>query len=132
MAEVLIIQSNGYLNSLVTALFTALQLKGLGVDVAVVFDQAAVAALAQRKFDVAPPLAKYATTIMANVKKMGYSVDAMDYVKQCKAAGVPMYACEAWCEFLGVRGKLPPEIEVKGTAWDMKLVAESKRIIGGP
>ena len=131
MAEVLIIQCNGYLNSLVTGLFYALQLKGLGVDVAVVFDQAAVAALAQRKFDVAPPLAKYATTIMANVKKMGYSVDAMDYVKQCKAAGVPMYACEAWCEFLGVRGKLPPEIEVKGIAWDMKLVAESKRIIGG-
>ena len=132
MAEVLIIQSNGYLNSLVTALFTALQLKGLGVDVAVVFDQAAVAALAQRKFDVAPPLAKYATTIMANVKKAGYSVDAMDSVRQCKAAGVPMYACEAWCEFLGVGGKLPPEIEVKGIPFDMKLVAEAKKVIGGP
>ncbi len=132
MAEVLIWQSNGYLNSIVTALFTAVQLKGLGVDVAVVFDQAAVAALAQQKFDVAPPLAKYATTIMANVKNMGYPPDVMDYVKQCKAAGVPMYACEAWRDFLGVRGKLPPEIEVKGIPFDMKLVAEAKKVIGGP
>jgi predicted peroxiredoxin len=132
MAEVVIWQSSGYLNSFVTALFTALQLKGMGVDVAVVFDQAAVAALAQKKFDVAPPLSKYATTIMANVKNAGYSPDAMDYVKQCKAAGVPLYACEAWRDFLGVGAKLPPEIEVKGIPWDMKLLAEAKKVIGGP
>jgi hypothetical protein len=82
MAEVLIWQSDGYLNSIATALFTAAQLKGLGVDVAVVFDEAAVAALAEKKFDPSPALAKYAATIFGNLNKMGMSPDPMDYLKQ--------------------------------------------------
>ena len=132
MAEVLIWQANGYLNSMTTALFTAAQLKGMGVDVAVLFDEEAIAALAEQKFDVAPPLAKYATTIIENVKKMGLPTDTMDYVKQCKAAGVPLYACAGWCDFLGVREKLPPEIQAMEIPDVMKLTAEAKRIIGGP
>lgn len=132
MAELLIWQANGYRNSVATALCTAAELKSLGIDVAVVFDEASIAALAERKFEVSPPLAKYATTIEENLKKMGYSVDAMDYLKQVKSAGVPLYACAAWCDFLGVRGKLPPEIQVIESPEIMKLVAEAKRIIGGP
>ena len=81
MAEVVIWQSDGYLNSICTALFTAAQLKDHGVDVAVMFDEAAATALADNKFDISPPLAKHAQTIMENLKKMGLSTDPMDYVK---------------------------------------------------
>jgi hypothetical protein len=43
-----------------------------------------------------------------------------------------LYACGGWCDFLGLRGKLPPGIEVKETPEVIKLLAEAKRIIGGP
>jgi len=63
---------------------------------------------------------------------MGLPTDAMGYLKQCKSISVPLYAYAGWCGFLGVRGKLPPEIQVIEIPDVMKLVAEVKRIIGGP
>ena len=130
MAEVLILQANGYWNSMGTALFTAVQLKGMGVDIAILFNEAAIAALAENKFDMSPPLAKYTATIKENMKKMGLSTDIMDFVKLAKSAGVPLYACAFWPDFLGVRGKLPPEIQAMEMVGMMKLIAEAKRIIG--
>ena len=129
MAELLIWQTDGYFHSMSNALFDALQLKGRGVDVAVLFAQAAVAALAEQKFDTSPPLAKYTTTINENLKKMGFSTDVMDYMKQAKSAGIPLYA-GGWCDLLGVRGKLPPEIQEIEIPEAEKLMAEAKRIIG--
>lgn len=129
MAELLIWQTDGYFHSMSNALFDALQLKRLGVDVAVLFAQAAVAALAEKKFDTSPPLAKYTTTINENLKKMGFSTDVMDYLKQAKSAGIPLYA-GGWCDLLGVRGKLPPEIQEIQITQAEKLMAEAKRIIG--
>ncbi len=130
MAEVLFLQANGTLNSMTTALFTAVQVKGMGVDVAMVFDQEALAALAEKKFEPSPPLAKYITTIGENLQKMGLSTDVMDYVKQAKSAGIPLYACGGWADLLGVRGKLPPEVQVLEIPDVMKLVAQAKRTIG--
>jgi hypothetical protein len=129
MAELLIWQTDGYFHSMSNALFDALQLKGRGVDVAVLFAQAAVAALAENKFETCPALAKYATTINENLKKMGFPTDVMDYVKQAKSAGIPLYA-GGWCDLLGVRGKLPPEIQEIEIPEAEKLMAEAKRIIG--
>lgn len=132
MAEVLFWQDNGYLDSMGTALFIAVQLKGLGVDVAILFDEASIAALAEKKFEPCPALAKHASTMSENMKKMGFSTDVMDFVKQAKSAGVPLYACGGWCDFLGVRGKLPPEISVLEIPAVIKLIAEAKKVIGGP
>jgi peroxiredoxin family protein len=132
MAEVLFWQSNGYHNSIGSALFIAAQLKSQGVDVAVVFVAEALAALAERKFEPCPALAKYATTIEENMKKMGFPTNAIDYVKQAKSAGIPLYAAGIWSDLLGVRGKLPAEIQVMENPDVVKLIAEAKKIIGGP
>lgn len=129
MAEVLIWQTDGYFDSMGSALFDAAELKCLGVDVAVIFGGAAVAALAENKFDTSPPLAKYATTIEENLKKMGLSADIMHYVRQAKSAGIPLYA-GGWCDLLGLWGKLPPEIQEIEITEAEKLMAEAKRIIG--
>lgn len=132
MAEVVFWQSNGYRNSIASALFVAIQLKGQGVDVAVIFVAEALSALAEKKFEYCPTLAKYSTTIDENIKKMGLSTDVMDYVKQAKSVGIPLYAGPFWCDMLGVRGKLPPEISVLENPDQIKLTAEAKKIIGGP
>jgi predicted peroxiredoxin len=129
MAEVLILQSKGYWNSMGSTLHDAAELKGLGVDVAVVFMEEAVAALAEKKFDMSPPLAKYRATIEENLKKMGLSTNIMDYLKQAKSAGIPLYAA-GWCDLLGVRGKLPAEIQEVQIPDVIKLMAEAKKIIG--
>lgn len=63
---------------------------------------------------------------------MGLSTDVMDYVKQAKSVGIPLYAGPFWCDMLGVRGKLPPEISVLENPDQIKLTAEAKKIIGGP
>ena len=132
MAEVLIWQTDGYFNSIVTALFVAAQFKGVGVDVAVVFDEAATAALAEKKFEFCPALAKYATTINENLKKTGLPTDVMDYLKQAKSTGIPLYVSGGWCDLLGVREKLPPEVQVMERPDVIKTLAGAERIIGGP
>ena len=132
MAEVVFWQSTGYWNSVAPALYDAAQLKGLGVDVAIFFQGEAIAALAEGKFDWSPPLAKYATTLEGNLKKMGLPTELADYLKICKDAGVALYGSGGWSDLLGVRGKLPPEIQILEIPEAEKLMAEAKNIIGGP
>jgi predicted peroxiredoxin len=132
MAELLFWQNSGYADSLNTALFVATQLKSQGTDVTVLFDEAATAALAAGKFDISPPLSDDTKTLEANVTKMGMSMDPMDYLKQAKSAGVSLVACAGWCDFLGVREKIPTEVQVMEMPDVFKLIAEAKRIIGGP
>jgi predicted peroxiredoxin len=66
------------------------------------------------------------------MSKMGYSFDPLNHITQAKSAGVKLYAAAVWCDFLGIREKLPPEIELLEIPELTKLIAEAKRIIGGP
>ena len=132
MADVVFWQSNGYLNSMGPVFYDAVELKKLGVDVAIFFQGEAIAALAEGKCEWSPALAKYATTIEENMKKMGFPSEPADYLKMCKAAGVPLYGSGGWSDLLGVREKLPPEIQVLEIPEAEKLIAEARNIIGGP
>lgn len=134
MAEMLIWCCQGSFSSIGTNLFLATQLKGAGVDIAILFDTEALAALAERKFGYEPtPLLKpYEATIQKNMKGIGFSTDVAEYLKGAKAAGIPMYACAGWAGFLGVAQKLPAEVKLMEIPDVVKLLAQAKRIIGGP
>lgn len=134
MAEMLLWCCEGSFSSIGTNLFLATQLKGAGVDVAILFDVEALAALAERKFgyEPAPLLKPYEATIQKNIRAMGLPTEAAEYLKAAAAAGVPLYACAGWAGFLGVAQKLPAEIKVMEIPDVVKLLAQAKRIAGGP
>ena len=134
MAEMLIWCCEGSFSSIGTNLFLATQLKGAGVDIAILFDTEALVALAEKKFgyEPAPLLKPYEATIQKNMKAIGFSTEVAEYLKAATAAGVPMYACAGWAGFLGVAQKLPAEIKVMEIPDVVKFLAQAKRIIGGP
>ena len=132
MAETVIICSGAHsLSSIAGSLGTAIQLKGLGQDVAVLLDWEALVAVVDKKLEPAPILAPYAATLMENMKKAGYPEDPLDFLKGAKAAGVPIYTCADTVGALGIAAKLPPEVQPLEPAKLFKLLAEAKKVIGG-
>jgi predicted peroxiredoxin len=129
MAETLIMCSQGTQTSINGALFTAIQLRDMGVDVAVEFGQESLVAFAERVFMISPLLSTYAQAMIANSKEMGFPTDPMPTLKMAKALGVPVYTAEPWVQVLDIRDKLPEEIEVLSLADMMRLIADAKRHI---
>ena len=130
MAEIVII-CPGDRESMVVSLHEASQLKGGGADVAVFFEWGALIAFAERKFEFSPSVARYAATMEENAKKMGLATDPMDNLKTAKAAGIPTYGCAVEAALLGIREKVPPEIQLMELPDSTKLLAEAKKVIGG-
>lgn len=130
MADTVIVCATGSSNSIVGSLFMATALKGAGVDVAVLFVQEALIALAEGKFGPSPLMARYAETMFENQKKLGMPTDPRENLKRAKGAGVPVYACSGWAAILGVSDQLPAETEVIPVLPDItKLLAEAKKVI---
>ncbi|MEE8471088.1 MAG: hypothetical protein V3S51_07145 [Dehalococcoidia bacterium] len=129
MAQFLIMCSQGTQTSINGALFTAIQLKDMGVDAVVEFGQESLVALAEKVFMLSPLLSTYAQTLITNSKEMGYPTDPLATLKLAKALGVSVYTAEPWVEVLGIRDKLPEEIEILSLAETMKLIAESEKHI---
>ena len=133
MAEMLFWCTQGSFPSIGTNLFLATQLKGAGVDVAILFDGEALVGLAEREsgFEAVPLMKPYEATIRKNMKAMGISDEVAEHLKAAVAAGVPLYACAGWAGFLGVAQKLPAEIKAMDIPDVVKLIAGAKRIAGG-
>ena len=127
MVETLIMCSQGTQTSINGALFTAIQLKDRGVDVAVEFGQESLVAFAERVFMISPLLSTYAQTMITNCKEMGFPTDPMPTLRMAKALGVPVYTAEPWVQVLGIADKLPGEIKVLSLAEMIELIAGAKR-----
>lgn len=130
MPEILIICPENK-ESIIVSLIEASQLKSGGADVAVFIEWGALIAFAEKKFEYSPPIKRYAATLEKNLKKMGYSTEPMDYLKTAKDAGVPMYGCVVEATTLGIKDKLPAEIQLLELPDSTKLLVEAKKVIGG-
>lgn len=129
MVDTLVLCSKGTLNGIMSSLLTAVYLKGLGIDAAVLFYQEAVAAFAERKFEFAPLLQRHADTILQNLSKAGRTADPVEMVKLAKAAGVSVYMCGAWVDLMGLRDSVPADMEIITIENGVRLVAESKKVV---
>ena len=130
MAETLVRCTEGTMNAIYDNLLLATGLKGLGVDVAILFLPEALLCLAERKFPLPPLLSTYSETMVDNMKKTGLPTNPMGALKMAKDAGVTIYACGACADFFAVRDKLPAEMEILEMNDVAKLVAEAKKVIG--
>lgn len=109
MAETIVLCKDGTINSYLSALIVATNMKKAGEDIAVVFMQEGLAALVDKKYRYDPGLEGYAEDIKKNAVEMGVPSDPYELLKMASGAGVPLYACYAWMKLLG--GK-PPRFEI--------------------
>jgi len=109
MPETIVICKEGTINSYLSSLIVAANMKKAGEDISVVFMQEGLAALVDKKFRYAPGLEGYAEDIKKNAAEMGVPSDPFELIKMASSAGVPLFACYAWMKLLG--GK-PPRFDV--------------------
>jgi len=109
MPETIVICKEGTINSYLSALIVATNMKKAGEDISVVFMQEGLAALVDKKYRYDPGLEGYAEDIKKNAAEMGVPSDPFELIKMASGAGVPLYACNAWMKLLG--GK-PPRFEI--------------------
>jgi len=105
MPETIVLCKEGTINSYLSALIVATNMKKAGGDISVVFMQEGLAALVDKKFRYAPGLEGYAEDIKRNAAEMGVPSDPFELIKMASSAGVPLFACYAWMKLLG--GKTP-------------------------
>ena len=105
MPETIVLCKEGTINSYLSALIVATNMKKAGGDISVVFMQEGLAALVDKKFRYAPGLEGYAEDIKKNAVEMGVPSDPFELIKMASSAGVPLFACYAWMKLLG--GKTP-------------------------
>ena len=109
MPETIMLCKEGTINSYLSALVVATNMKKAGEDIAVVFMQEGLAGLVDKKYRYDPGLEGYAEDIKENAAGMGVPSDPFELIKMASGAGVPLYACNAWMKLLG--GK-PPKFEI--------------------
>ncbi|MGB7533881.1 MAG: hypothetical protein WA977_13060 [Halobacteriota archaeon] len=105
MPETIVLCKEGTINSYLSSLIVATNMKKAGGDISVVFMQEGLAALVDKKFRYAPGLEGYAEDIKKNAAEMGVPSDPFELIKMASSAGVPLFACYAWMKLLG--GKTP-------------------------
>jgi peroxiredoxin family protein len=128
--DMLIQVSSGWIDTSMPSLLMASKLKKEGVDVVIFFEWRALVAFAEKKFEFSPSVAKYATTIFENTKKMGFPSDLMDLLKAAKADGIPIYGCAVEAALTGITEKIPSEIELMPYE-DLSKPFEAKKIVSG-
>ncbi len=109
MPETIVICKEGTINSYLSSLIVATNMKKAGEDISVVFMQEGLAALVDKKYRYDPGLEGYAVDIKKNAAEMGVPSDPFELIKMASSAGVPLFACYAWMKLLG--GK-PPRFEI--------------------
>jgi predicted peroxiredoxin len=109
MPETIVLCKEGTINSYLSALVVATNMKKAGEDIGVVFMQEGLAALVDKKYRYDPGLEGYVEDIEKNAAGMGVPSDPFELIKMASGAGVPLYACNAWMKLLG--GK-PPRFDI--------------------
>ena len=130
MADLLIIIRDGLINSYAGSLASAMLAKQDGMDVEVLFVQEAIVALADKNFRMSPALEKYQGKVEDALTGFGLSGNPLEIVKAVKQAGVPMFTCPIWTEQMGVKEKIPEEIEIIDISELMGKIKSAQRIVG--
>ena len=139
--DLLLIQRDALASSLVGGLLTALHARKAGQEVAVVFTQEALAAIALGSFEWPRELSGQEMRLLmadrgAEVglpllgRGEGRQLDAKGLLSRAQDAGVVLYACPVWSSLLGLEGKPPQGLKPLDTAALLGLIQDAKKVIG--
>jgi len=140
--EIIFICRDAFGNSLLTNIAVAMEAKKNGSDVAVVFTEEALFALAGKTFRWSPLLENRPTKIKVGkgATSMGINMtstidkrwtDLSRLIVQAKEEGILLLACPIWLKLLQVEGQLPPEISIIDTNEFLDELKSAKTVIGG-
>lgn len=140
--DLLLICRDALESSVIGNIAVAMEAKKAGQEVAVLFTQEALAAMAGQSLrwppllesrDARAKVSKNATAMgieVANQKDSRWT-DISRLLKSANDANIGLLACPIWAKILDVDGKLPPEIKIVDGDAMMKAMHEAKTIIGG-
>jgi len=139
--DLLLILRDALASSLVGGLSLALEAKGAGEEVGVVFTQEALAAAAAGSFAWPRELAGQEMRLrLADRGKAaglpilgrgeGRQLDAKALIARAAEAGVALYACPVWSALLGLEGAPPPGLRALDVAGFLRLLGDAKRVVG--
>lgn len=139
--DLLFIVRDASASSVVGNLLTAARAKKAGQEVAVVFTQEALAAIAHGTFgwprelagqEMRFLMADHAAALGVPVCGRGESrqIDVKALVAQIRDEGVPLYACPLWAALLGLGGTLPQGLQAVSTDAVCTLLRDAKQVIG--
>lgn len=139
--DLLFVIRDALANSVIGNLLTARAAKEAGQEVAVVFTQEALAAVARGSFgwprelsgqEMRYLMADHAGTLGVSVSGRGESrqIDTKSFIAQIRDAGVPLYACPVWSVLLGLQDALPSGLQALDTTTVCTLLRDAKQVIG--
>jgi len=139
--DLLLICRDALASSLIGNLLVAMEAKKAGSEVAVLFTQEALAAVAGGTFSWPRELSgqEFRLRMADSGSAMGLplmgrgegrQLDPRKMVAKAREAGVPMYACPIWTGLLGLRDKLPEGVQAPEPTEVFKMLSEARTIIG--
>ncbi len=139
--DLLLILRDALASSLIGGLVTALNARQAGREVAVLFTQEALAAIARGSFEWPRELAGQEMRLLLADRgaEMGLpllargearQLDAKGTLAKAREAGVVLYACPIWSALLGLTGALPHGLQRLETDALVGLIAQAKQVVG--
>ncbi len=139
--DLLFIVRDASASSVVGNLLTALNAKNAGQEVAVIFTQEALAAVARGSFgwprelsgqEMRFLMADHAGALGVPISGRGDSrqIDAKGLVAQVHAAGVPLFACPVWAALLGIADALPDGLQSIDATAVCTVLRDTRQVIG--
>lgn len=130
MYDLLIVCKEPYTNSLFGCIGTAVvSTRQEHSKVALMLTQEALIALAENKFTLAPLLVPHAEKFAAVSKQFEFPEDPAEMIKMAVAEGVRVFTCEVWAG-LTQPGSLPPALDIVPVSELIKIISESRQILG--
>ncbi len=139
--DLLLIIRDALASSLAGNLLTAIRAREAGQEVGVLLTQEALAAAVRGTFDWPRELSGQAVRLgiaerasRAGLPLLGRGVgrqlDAKGLFALAERAGVVIYACPVWTEFLGLEGELPDAFRRLGGTALTDLIRDAGRVVG--
>ena len=139
--DVLFICRDGRVDSLLSSLYLAREMKGTGLNVAVLFAGEALQAVCGEAMLWPRGLQEQPVrlTMADRAKAMGLPVvgrsdgrqiDRRGLLTMAREANIKMFACAPWVSLLALEKKLPRGVKAADEATTVQMLSEAKRVIG--
>ncbi|MDY6861672.1 MAG: hypothetical protein SV062_01630 [Thermodesulfobacteriota bacterium] len=130
MIDLLIICRDALLHSYLANLSLAIFGKESGMNVEVMFTQEAAVALVNKNYRISPLLEPYLNKIEELKKKFDFPEDLIGLIEKADKTGVKMFTCTIWSVHMGIREKLPKEIDILEISEVLGKIKDAKKILG--
>jgi len=130
LIDIFIVSRDESKQSIIGCLGTAIALRQKGLAVTLMYEQNAMVALAERKFEYTGLLESYADITERAISDHGFPSEPMELLKIAKDVGVDIISCPIWTDVARSRNVLPSELRIVELDELFTIIASAKKILG--